>query len=687
MKNTNKNNNIQSDTLSVNINNSNDFNKVLHEIKKQETQNDKRNNNSKRNLKPQIKRNKDNDTRNVKKESEKNNIKYVRSLSNNKNNTTYLKKQNIEYDEDEKNIKFYDTPIFPYITSLILDYENDNKRPEPVSNVIESKEKIKRYNSHNNIERKNTIYDIYEKTLKKLSIQEDNVEEKNEEQLYYSKSLEHKKSITSAGSKIKSSVINTNISNNSFDESSSNDNSIIQQTNNLIKAEQKNHETQKDTKKPKKYHINHDTHKNDNNNSNYDHNNTFESINSSNDYNNNYKNKVHTSENQKEKGKNEKDTQNMKQQQQQQQHNNNNNNNKYYYINDDGDDSNNNNNNNVIKTNEKNHKVTNAFDDYYIDEEHFRQRSITIMQDKKKKKKKKNDRSYSLDSKSIISDEIKEKNNEKEDLKKKEIKNNEKLNANKNEFNQNSSHENIYHQKKPSQNENMNHSLNDQTYKIKKKKSYDKQHTKKLYTRSDITTTDSDSSINEKLNISYEIFKSKNENKMFSIDQEKKNKDILLKVVNSKNILNIRKILSLMRELYIGFIGLQLIYFITYILFGNNNVYLIQIISMSCTLFSLLDANYHGYLLNGFIDICIAIFLNIAILQNISGFKTLQSNDVLKNITISNIVLLYIFSAFSFLNSYFIYKLHSLEKKSINYVIRNIESKTEKNIKRSVSNK
>ncbi|SOV21626.1 conserved Plasmodium protein, unknown function [Plasmodium sp. DRC-Itaito] len=649
MKNTNKNNNIQSDTLSVNINNSNDFNKVLHEIKKKDTQDDKRNNNSKRNLKPQIKTKKDNDIRNVKKESEKNNIKYVRSLSNNKNNTTYLKKQNIEDDEYDKNLNFYDTPIFPYITSLILDYEHDKKRPEHVSNDIESKEKIKRYNSHNKIERKNTIYDIYEKTLKKLSIQEDNVVEKNEEQIYFSKSLEHKKSTTSEGSKIKSSVINTNISNNSFEESSSNDISIIQQTNNLIKTEQKNHETQKDTKKPKQYHINDDTIRNDNNNSNYDHNNTFESINSSNEYNNNYNNKVYTSENQKEKGKNEKETQNMKQKQQH-----------------------NNNNNNVIKTNEKNHKVTNAFDDYYIDEEHFRQRSITLMQDKKKKKKK-NDRSYSLDSKSIISDEIKEKNNE-------------KLNANKNEFNQNSSHENIY-QKKPSQNENINHSLNDQTYKIKKKKSYDKQHTKKLYTRSDITTTDSDSSINEKLNISYDIFKSKNENKMFTIDQEKRNKDSLLKVVNSKNILNVRKILRIMRELYIGFIGLQLIYLITYILFGNNNVYLIQIISMSCTLFSLLDANYHGYLLNGFIDICIAIFLNIAILQDISGFKTLQSNDVLKNITISNIVLLYFFSAFSFLNSYFIYKLHSLEKKSINYVIRNIESKTEKNIKRSVSTK
>ncbi|ETW50656.1 hypothetical protein PFMALIP_01384 [Plasmodium falciparum MaliPS096_E11] len=650
MKNTNKNNNIQSDTLSVNINNSNDFNKVLHEIKKKETQNDKRNNSSKRNVKPQIKTKKDNDTRNVTKEYEKNNIKNVRSLSNNKNNTTYLKKQNIEDDEDEKNIKFYDTPIFPYITSLILDYENDNKKPEPVSNVIESKEQIKRYNSHNKIERKNTIYDIYEKTLKKLSIQEENVVEKNEEHLYNSKSLEHKKSTTSEGSKIKSSVINTNISNNSFDESSSNDISVIQQ---------KNHETKKDTKKPKQYHINDDTLRNDSNNSNYDHNNTCESINSSNEYNNNYKNKVHIYENQKEKGENEKETQNMKQQQY---------------------------NNNVIKTNEKNHEVTNAFDDYYIDEEHFRQRSITIMQDKKKKKK--NDRSYSLDSKSIISDELKEKNNEKEDLKKKEIKNNEeKLNTNKNESNQNSSHENIYYQKKTSQNENINHSLNDQTYKIKKKKSYDKQYTQKLYTRSDITTTDSDSSINEKLNISYEIFKSKNENKMFSIDQEKKNKDSLLKVVNSKNILNIRKILRIMRELYIGFIGLQLIYFITYILFGNNNVYLIQIISMSCTLFSLLDANYHGYLLNGFIDICIAIFLNIAILQNISGFKTLQSNDVLKNITISNIVLLYFFSAFSFLNSYFIYKLHSLEKKSINYVIRNIESKTEKNIKKSVSTK
>ncbi|SPJ09289.1 conserved Plasmodium protein, unknown function [Plasmodium sp. DRC-Itaito] len=658
MKNTNRNNNIQSDTLSVNINNSNDFNKVLHEIKKKETHNDKRNNNSKRNLNSQIKTKKDNDTKNVKKESEKNNIKNVRSLSNNKNNTTYIKKQNME-DDEEKNIKFYDTPIFPYITSLILDYENDNKRSEPVSNVIESKEKIKRYNSHNKIERKNTIYDIYEKTLKKLSIQEDNVVEKNEEQLYYSKSLEHKKSTTSEGSKIKSSVINTNSLNNSFNESFSNDISVIQQTNNLIKNEHKNHETQKDTNKSKLYHINDDTLRNDNKNSNHDHNNTFESVYSSNEYNNNYKNKGHISENQKEKGKNEKETQNVKQQH--------------------------NNNNNVIKTNEKNHKITNAFDDYYIDEEHFRQRSITIMQDKKKKKK--NDRTYSLDYKSIISDELEEKNNEKDDFKKKEIKNNENLNANKNEFNQNSSHENIYHQKKPSQNENINHSLNDQTYKIKKKKSYDKQHTKKLYTRSDITTTDSDSSINEKLNISYEIFKSKNENKMFSIDQEKKNKDSLLKVVNSKNILNIRKILRIMRELYIGFIGLQLIYFITYILFGNNNVYLIQIISMSCTLFSLLDANYHGYLLNGFIDICIAIFLNIAILQNISGFKTLQSNDVLKNITISNIVLLYFFSIFSFLNSYFIYKLHSLEKKSINYVIRNIESKTEKNIKRSVSTK
>ncbi|GAB67433.1 hypothetical protein PCYB_114530, partial [Plasmodium cynomolgi strain B] len=166
---------------------------------------------------------------------------------------------------------------------------------------------------------------------------------------------------------------------------------------------------------------------------------------------------------------------------------------------------------------------------------------------------------------------------------------------------------------------NTYHSLNNLLH---KKKMYINGKPNENYATSEITTTDSEYSIDEKLsiNMSYEDFKNKKQSEMLSVVQVSKSKEKLLKVVNSKHILNIRKLLRIMREFYIGFIGLQLIYFITYLLFGNNSVYLIQIVSISCTFFSLLDANYHGYLLNGFIDLFVAIFLNIAILEDISGF-------------------------------------------------------------------
>lgn len=195
-------------------------------------------------------------------------------------------------------------------------------------------------------------------------------------------------------------------------------------------------------------------------------------------------------------------------------------------------------------------------------------------------------------------------------------------------------------------------------------------------TKSTATTTDSDYSFNEQMNISYENFKLYNKNKMYYIINQEKKKNELLEALNTEKTLKLRKILRIMREFYIGFIGVQLIYFITTILMGMSNIYLIQIFSLSCTIFSILDANYHGYMLNGFINFIISILFTLACAQAIAGFEDLKTNSTLKNIAISNVVLLFLFSILSFVNGFYIYKLHSTEKKCIQKVINTIEENT-----------
>lgn len=195
-------------------------------------------------------------------------------------------------------------------------------------------------------------------------------------------------------------------------------------------------------------------------------------------------------------------------------------------------------------------------------------------------------------------------------------------------------------------------------------------------TKSNATTTDSDYSFNEQMNISYENFKLYNKNKMYYIINQEKKKNELLDALNTEHTLRLRRILRIMREFYIGFIGIQLIYFITIVLMGMSNIYLIQIFSLSCTIFSILDANYHGYILNGFINFTISILFTLACTQVISGFEDLNTNETLRNIAISNVVLLYLFSILSFVNGFYIYKLHSTEKKCIKKVINTIEEST-----------
>lgn len=195
-------------------------------------------------------------------------------------------------------------------------------------------------------------------------------------------------------------------------------------------------------------------------------------------------------------------------------------------------------------------------------------------------------------------------------------------------------------------------------------------------TKSNATTTDSDYSFNEQMNISYENFKLYNKNKMYYIINQEKKKNELLEALNTEQTLKLRRILRIMREFYIGFIGIQLIYFITTVLMGMSNIYLVQIFSLSCTIFSILDANYHGYLLNGFINFIISILFTLACAQAITGFEDLETNSTLKNIAISNVVLLFLFSILSFVNGFYIYKLHSTEKKCIKKVINTIEEST-----------
>ncbi|ETB63393.1 hypothetical protein YYC_00186 [Plasmodium yoelii 17X] len=626
------------DNITVNINNSNDFNEIIHEIKSKQLYNESRKDSkiAKLKLTTQKVNGSDNDDIKMINEFEAYMNKRVPNKNKNKKETTLHK---LKSEQSLKKRNLSDTPIFPRITSLILDHEKDNSNSDYSYKTKNTKDyKINKYVSNNKFE-KSSIYDIYAKTLKKLSIEGEN----NEESYYNDNS-----NITQEKINKNKSDIHTNDSDTSLHNSTSiyeNPNSSIEKNRNYLKEKAiRNKDRNIKGRKKKKSDLIHRYNMNDSENVNF---NTSRGNDTKDSYynsfeNSNLSNEEYTYKNNDRRYKQKNINQNKKE-------------NTFYYTNEErdktysnkssfsqenlsvkgngnyrkGDDDNNNNNeiNNIPENG-------NNLNDH---------NSLSIENHKDKKEEAKND--------NLIKKKKKKK----------------ALSHSDNHSERDGSAKSL----KIGNEMNMYHSLNDKIYK-KRSTIYSKESLK--YDKSDITTTDSEYYMNDK----YQKYIKK---QIPSIEDDYKHKEKLLKIVNSKNILSIRKILIIMREFYIGFIGLQLIYFITYLLFGNNSVYLIQIISISCTFFSLLDANYHGYLLNGFIDMCIAIFLNIAIIENIAGFITLQSNSVLKNITISNVVFLYFFSIFSFLNSYFIYKLHSLERKNIKYVIESIESKVDNDIK------
>ncbi|CDU15944.1 basal complex transmembrane protein 1, putative [Plasmodium yoelii] len=630
------------DNITVNINNSNDFNEIIHEIKSKQLYNESRKDSkiAKLKLTTQKVNGSDNDDIKMINEFEAYMNKRVPNKNKNKKETTLHK---LKSEQSLKKRNLSDTPIFPRITSLILDHEKDNSNSDYSYKTKNTKDyKINKYVSNNKFE-KSSIYDIYAKTLKKLSIEGEN----NEESYYNDNS-----NITQEKINKNKSDMHTNDSDTSLHNSTSiyeNPNSSIEKNRNYLKEKAiRNKDRNIKGRKKKKSDLIHRYNMNDSENVNF---NTSRGNDTKDSYynsfeNSNLSNEEYTYKNSDRRYKQKNINQNKKE-------------NTFYYTNEErdktysnkssfsqenlsvkgngnyrkGDDDNNNNNNN-------NNEINNIPENGNNLNDHS---SLSIENHKDKKEEAKND--------NLIKKKKKKKT----------------LSHSDNHSERDGSAKSL----KIGNEMNMYHSLNDKIYK-KRSTIYSKESLK--YDKSDITTTDSEYYMNDK----YQKYIKK---QIPSIEDDYKHKEKLLKIVNSKNILSIRKILIIMREFYIGFIGLQLIYFITYLLFGNNSVYLIQIISISCTFFSLLDANYHGYLLNGFIDMCIAIFLNIAIIENIAGFITLQSNSVLKNITISNVVFLYFFSIFSFLNSYFIYKLHSLERKNIKYVIESIESKVDNDIK------
>ncbi|SBT38796.1 conserved Plasmodium protein, unknown function [Plasmodium ovale wallikeri] len=721
MKNVNNSNNTDIDDHSVNINNSNDFTRVLQEIKLKQLQQE--NKKTKKNTKSKITSKNDSnnsdhlDTK-LTKGAQNNIMKNKRTLSKSKSKEKHVQKQNSE--QNFKKVNLSDNPIFPNITSLILDHEKENHNSESSHNVKKTADgKIKRQNTSSQIE-KHTIYDIYAKTLKKLSIEDESdiLKENEEGNLHMNENqIQEKK---------KNNVIldNSEFSGNMSDISSYNFIPTYE-TNNSHMGGKVNQQKEKDTKlkdakpkdaKPKGTKLKEEKQKKKNveKRYNYDKRNSsdseqlcstnnrmhdrsfyysdimFENSHGINEHHSNRNSNSYKEQTLKRKGKGKKGKGRRRESD------------RYKHEKESHED---------IYKNQNKSKIKNMSEHSYMDGEMIYESSQNMEQKDKGKMKKdesltgedlslkgntnskkeqnicfpnlyreaEKENNYFNNSGSFSMECLRQ--NDKQGIKRSEFKSDDMMRNTKHSDKMMNIHKEDTHERKKSVQEslknipeiNMYHSLNDHIRK-KKKNVYSKENTN--YAKSDITTTDSEYYINENFNMSYDKFKSKNK-KNSSLAEDSTDKEKLLKVVNSKNILNIRKILRVMREFYIGFIGLQLIYFITYLLFGNNSVYLIQIISISCTFFSLLDANYHGYLLNGFIDMCIGIFLNIAILQNIAGFKSLQSNDVLKNITISNVVFLYFFSLFSFLNSYFIHKLHSLERKNIKYVIQNIESKAE----------
>ncbi|ANQ09250.1 Uncharacterized protein PCOAH_00035600 [Plasmodium coatneyi] len=683
VKSASRNNDTEVDNFSVNINNSNDFNRVLNEIKLKEFHHEKSKRGKRTKSKVKLKNGSDVENGAVILNSQLDKgTKSRRILSKNKEKEKLLQNDVSEMNAQSNNL--YDTPVFPQITSLILYHEKENNNSESSSSIKHAiNEKIKRHNSNHKIE-KHTIYDIYAKTLKKLSIEDESdvLKESDEGNFYFSMNK-----ISDKG-KSNMNFSNSNFSNNTSDVSSSN---LIPtyQTGGSNVGKKMNHQNGKDTKLTEIKHIDRNaqtkqqrhhskekkTHKDleqipgSDSNFYYDEK-TFnvshlkkerrrcKSGGNSSDEKQSIKGMV--------KGKRVSSTEGGRESD------------KYKY----GRDTN----GGTYKSEQKcKSKCVSVSVD--LDEQPYARDAkmpADILNTNEYLTQK--ERDYFNESNSLSIENLHENGKEKMQ----DEMGNEKCKVanTKGKDQVISTYDgdaydvegSIKTALKDIPEINTYHSLNSLLH---QKKKYINGKRNENYATSEITTTDSEYSIDEKLNInmSYEDFKNKKESEMLSVVQVSKSKEKLLKVVNSEHILNIRKLLRIMREFYIGFIGLQLIYFITYLLFGNNSVYLIQIVSISCTFFSLLDANYHGYLLNGFIDLCVAIFLNIAILEDISGFKSLKSNDVLKNITLSNVVFLYFFSAFSFLNGYFIHKLHSMERRNIKHVIRSIESKAEQAVR------
>ncbi|SCO68278.1 conserved Plasmodium protein, unknown function [Plasmodium vivax] len=714
VKSASKSNDTEIDDFSLNINNSNDFDRVLNEIKLKEFHHEK--SKTRKHTKSKVKLKNVNDVENdmvsLNPQSDKGTKKNKRILSKNKgkeklpqNDVSSMNAPNVMNTPNAvnaQNSNLYDTPVFPQITSLILYHEKENNNSESSSSIKNAiNEKIKRHNSNHKIE-KHTIYDIYAKTLKKLSIEDESdvLKESDEGNFYFN--------MNKISDKRKGNLnfSNSNFSNNTSDVSSSN---LIPtyQTKGSNVDKKINHQNEKDAKlreikhsdrgaqpKQQRHHSKEKKTQKDleqlprneaperDANFYYDE----ETFNAShlNKERHSCKNGGDSSDEKQNakgmvKGKRAGGRERGRESD------------KYEHERDT--------NGGTYKSEQKcKLKGVSASVDLnlYLDEQPYARDAklpADLLNTNESKSSAKEyltqkERDYLNLSNSLSIESLHE--NVREETQGDEMGNEKCEIANtkgKDQVVSNYDDDNVYGAKGSIQTSlkdipeiNTYHSLNDLLH---KKKKYINGKPNENYATSEITTTDSEYSIDEKLNInmSYEDFKNKNQSDMLSVVQVSKSKEKLLKVVNSKHILNIRKLLRIMREFYIGFIGLQLIYFITYLLFGNNSVYLIQIVSISCTFFSLLDANYHGYLLNGFIDLCVAIFLNIAILEDIAGFKSLKSNDVLKNITLSNVVFLYIFSAFSFLNGYFIHKLHSMERRNIKHVIRSIESKAEQAVK------
>ncbi|CAD2083819.1 conserved Plasmodium protein, unknown function [Plasmodium vinckei brucechwatti] len=623
VKNENKTIEKEMDNITVNINNSNDFNQIIHEIKSKQFYNESRKSSKMGKSKLTIQKINASDHDSTKITNEFEAYMNKRVPNKNKKETTLHK---LKSDQSIRKRNLSDTPIFPRITSLILDHDKDNTNSDYSYKTKNTKNyKINRHDSNTKLE-KSSIYDIYAKTLKKLSIEGEN----NEDSYYNDNS-------NLIQEKINKNTNRTDLHTNESDLSSHNSTSVYETKNSSIEKnnlkEKAIRNKDRNTKgRKKKSDLIHRYNTNDSDDVNF---NTSRGNDTKDSYYNSFENSNISNE-------------------------------EYTYKNNDGAYK-------QKKKNKKKSKKENTFyyaneerDKTYSNESSFSQENLSIKGNGNYRKDGNNETNNISENGSNLNDHSSLSNENHKD--KEETENYNLIKKKKNTLNNSDNHSEKDRSPKSLKigNEmNMYHSLNDKIYK-KRSTIYSRESLK--YDKSDITTTDSEYNMNDK----YQKYIKK---QIPSIEDDYRNKEKLLKIVNSKNILNIRKILIIMREFYIGFIGLQLIYFITYLLFGHNSVYLIQIISISCTFFSLLDANYHGYLLNGFIDMCIAIFLNIAIIENIAGFITLQSNSVLKNITISNVVFFYFFSIFSFLNSYFIYKLHSLERKNIKYVIESIESK------------